>query len=489
MFKYFLSLEWKAFTRSASFRTNLFLKILMAFGVLYFIVVFLGLGAGSYYLLKEMDMDPFNVVNNIMIYYVLIDMLIRFFLQKTPVMNIRPLLTLNLKKNSIVSYSLGKTLFSFFNWIHGFFLLPFSVVLIVEGFNVLGVVGWFFGIAFLLIANNFVNILSANKSWLMYSLGGLIAGLGLLQYYGIFNLGEVTIDFFLLLYNQPWIALLPLVYLVALLISSFKFFRKHLYLDAGLAVRVSQASSENLDWLNQFGTLGTFLKNDIKLLRRNKRAHSTMMVSGMFLLYGLLFFTGTVEMYDAPAWKIFAGLFVSGGFLFTFGQFVPSWDSSYYPLMMSQNIRYRDYLNSKWWLMVIAVLFSTVVSVFYLYWGWQAYAAVVVGAIYNMGINSYLVLWGGSYIRTPIDLTSNKNAFGDKSAFNIKTLLLTIPKLAVPMGLFWVGNHFFGTVQAYLLVAGVGVCGFAFKAKVFTVIERIYKTQKYETLAAYKQKN
>jgi hypothetical protein len=33
--------------------------------------------------------------------------------------------------------------------------------------------------------------------------------------------------------------------------------------------------------------------------------------------------------------------FVSGGFLITFGQFVPSWDSSYYQLMMTQNIPQR----------------------------------------------------------------------------------------------------------------------------------------------------
>ena len=487
MFKYFLSLEWKAFTRSASFRVNLFMKILMAFGILYFIVVFLGLGAGAYFLLEEMGMEPFPVVNNLMIYYVLTDLLMRFFFQKTPVMNIRPLLTLNLKKKSIVGYSLGKTLFSFFNWIHWFLLFPFSIVLITEGFDVLGVVGWFFGIVFLLLGNNFLNILSGNKTWLMYTLGGLLVGLGLLQYYGIFNLGEFTYSFFNFLYTAPWAAVLPLLYLIGLFVITFKFFRSNLYLDAGLAIKVSEASSENLDWLNQFGTLGTFLKNDIKLLRRNKRAHSTLMVSGFFLLYGLLFFTGFAEVYEAPFWRIFAGIFVSGGFLFTFGQFVPSWDSGYYPLMMSQNIRYRDYLNSKWWLMVIATLISVVLSAFYLYWGWEAYAAVVVGGIFNMGINSYLVLWGGSYIRTPVDLTSNKNVFGDKSAFNIKTILLTVPKLVLPMALFAIGNHFFGILEGYLLVAGVGLAGFAFKNKVFKIIERIYKTQKYETLAAYKQ--
>jgi len=71
-------------------------------------------------------------------------------------------------------------------------------------------------------------------------------------------------------------------------------------------------------------------------------------MSFLFIFYGLLFFTNSIEAYNNPAMHVFAGIFVSGGFLFTFGQFVPSWDSAYYPLMMSQNISYRQYLTSKW---------------------------------------------------------------------------------------------------------------------------------------------
>ena len=100
----------------------------------------------------------------------------------------------------------------------------------------------------------------------------------------------------------------------------------------------------------------------------------------VFIVTGLFFFTGSVEMYETPVMWVFAGIFVSGGFLFTFGQYVPSWDSSYYPLMMSQNIQYREYLNSKWYLIIIATLVSTLLSVFYLYFGWHAYLAILVGA-------------------------------------------------------------------------------------------------------------
>src|SRR5690606_19768661 len=150
-----------------------------------------------------------------------------------------------------------------------------------------------------------------------------------------------------------------------------------------------------------------------------------------------------IEAYDNPAMQLFGGIFVSGGFLFTFGQFVPSWDSSYYQLMMSQNIQYREYLSSKWWLIVIATIISTLLASFYLFFGWKVYMLIVVVAIYNIGVNSHLVLFGVAYVKTPIDLTSNKGAFGDKQAFNIKTLLISIPKLLVPMGLYAIGYYIF----------------------------------------------
>jgi len=283
--------------------------------------------------------------------------------------------------------------------------------------------------------------------------------------------------------------LIPVAALIVLIALSFRSFTSDLYLDAGLATKSKDIKTENLDWLNRFGRTATFLKNDIKLIKRNKRAKSTVLVSVLFLFYGLLFFTGAVEAYDGPVWKIFAAIFVTGGFLLSFGQFVPSWDSAYYPLMMSQNIKYKEYLSSKWWLMVIATLISTVLASGYLYFGWDVYLAIIVAAIYNIGVNSHVVLWAGAYVKTPIDLTSNKKAFGDKQAFNTKTLLLSLPKMALPMVLYAIGHYAYSPNAGYALVTIAGIAGFAFKDAVFSKIEKIYKTEKYKTLSAYKQKN
>ncbi len=489
MFKHFIKLEGKSFFRSASFATNLALKIVMGFMAIYFMVIFVAAGVAVFFLLKEeFHLEPLATVNKYLIYYLVGDLVIRYFFQKMPVTNIKPLLNLPIKRDTIVHFSLGKTSISFFNMLHAFFFIPFTVVLLMNGYG-FQVILWHLGIMALIYANNFINVLLNNKDSVFYSLLAIVASLGLAQYYQIFDVTKYTQPFFQGMYSTNFLFLIPILLALVTYYYSFDYFKKNLNLDTGLAKKSDEAKTENFTWLNQFGTLGTFLKNDIKLLKRNKRSRTTVIMSFLFIFYGLLFFTNSIEAYQNPAMQVFAGIFVSGGFLFTFGQFVPSWDSAYYQLMMSQNIQYREYISSKWWLMVIGTLISTIIASFYLYFGWQTYMLIVVGAIYNIGVNSHLVMLGGAFVKTPIDLTMANKAFGDKQAFNIKTMLISIPKLAVPMILYALGYSLFSANIGFLFVALAGVLGFAFRNKVFAMIEKIYKTEKYATIAAYKQKN
>jgi hypothetical protein len=490
MIKLFLSLEWKAFFRSASFKMNLVFKILLGFSALWMIVGFFGMGVGTYYFIdKTLKLDPLTTINNVLLFYLVFDLAFRYFLQKMPIVNIRPLLYLPIKKNKVVAFALNKTIPSFFNILHAFFFIPFSIILILEGHLFINVFGWHIAMLALIYCNNFINVFVNSKDAVFYSIVSLFAVLGGLKYFNIFDIAVFTEPIFQAFYNRPYLALAPVLALVLLYKTAFRYFRKNLYLDAGLAKKVKIVQTEDFAWLNRFGSLSTFLKNDIRLLKRNKRSKTTLLMSGLFIFYGLLFFTGSVEAYKGPFWRIFAGIFVSGGFLFNFGQFVPSWDSAYYPLIMSQNIRYKEYLSSKWYLMVIATIISTILASFYIYFGWQAYAAVVVGAIYNIGVNSHMVLLGGAYIKTPIDLTSNKKAFGDKKSFNAKTLLLTIPKLILPLVIYAIGYFMSGDLLGLILVSFFGLAGFLFKNKVFTMTEKVYKVEKYKTIAAYKQNN
>ena len=72
-----------------------------------------------------------------------------------------------------------------------------------------------------------------------------------------------------------------------------------------------------LKWLDGFGRTSFFLKNDIRLIVRNKRARMAVWMGFAFLFYGLIFM---MDIYSGAVWQVFIGIFVSGGFLFSFGQ-------------------------------------------------------------------------------------------------------------------------------------------------------------------------
>jgi len=486
MIKKFIYLEWKAFIRSASFGKNLTMKIIIGFLMIYFSLIFIGMGVGAFYVLKDMKLEPLVTINKFLIYYFLFDLIIRLLLQSIPVLNIKPLLVLPFKKPTIVHFSLGKTVLSFFNWVHALFFIPFSVVLILNGYDVVGIVFCHLGIMAIIYINNFLNIILSNIDKLFVVFVVIILALAGAQYYKLFDITTFTTPFFQNFYDIEGVFLIPILVLIVLHAFTFKYFKKNLYLDAGLSVKQDIASTENLTWLNQFGTLGTFLKNDIKLIKRNKRSKTTIFMSFLFLFYGLIFFANS---HQPAVMHIFAGIFVSGGFLFVFGQFVPSWDSSYYQLLMTQNVPYRGYITSKWWLIVIATFISTILASFYLFYGWEVYLTIVVGAIYNIGVNSHLVLLGGAFTKTPIDLSNAGGAFGDKKAFNVNAMLLSLPKILLPLALYSIGLYLNNKNLGLGLVAGAGVLGFIFRDKVFSLIEKRYKIEKYSTINAYKQKS
>ena len=96
------------------------------------------------------------------------------------------------------------------------------------------------------------------------------------------------------------------------------------------------------------------------------------------------------------------GVFSTGTFLINFGQFIPAWDSSYYNMLMSQNFKYERYLKSKLTIMAISVVVLFVLGIPYVYFGWKVLAVHFAAMIYNIGVNSHVILYGGTFNRKKI---------------------------------------------------------------------------------------
>ncbi len=486
MFKRFLKLEWKSFFRGSSVGINLAMKIFRIIGICFFILWLAMMSFIAYfYVQEEMKEDPLKIISRFMIIGWLIDLVFKYMIQQIPTQNIKPFLTQNIPKKVVVNYTLIKTFLTPLSWFNSIFIVTFCGILAFNGYGFLGIFTWFIGVSSLFYLNNFINLLFNDKENIAIGVGVLIAGFVALNYYEIVPVLSYSEKFFYNLYDRPYFAVVPLILFFSLWKITFNYIRKSFYLDEGLEAKKEIGKTENIAFLNKYGAIGTFINNDIKMLKRNKVTKGVLIGSFMFIFYGLLMFSN--DIYRTPTMMMFMGLFVTGGFQFTFGQRVPAFDSAYYPLMMTLNVPYKEYLKGKWWLMNIVTAISIVIALFYAYFGWNVYFAFFAAGLYNIGVNSQFTLWSGAYNKNLIDLNSKEKRFGQKNTITFKAFILMIPKMLLPMAVYGLMNYFFGISVAVISVGILGLLGFIFREKIFDIIITKYKTEKYSTLEAFKK--
>ncbi len=488
MFLQFLRLEIKSFFRGSSLGINLAMKIFRFIGILYFMVCLVGGAFGAFfYIQEEMHRDPLQVVSRFLLAAWAVDLIAKYIWQEMPTQNIKPFLTLNISKKTLVNYLLAKTFLSFFSWLNSLFFITFCIIALFNGHTVAGVLGWFIGVSLLFYLNNFINILFNGKETIVVAVGCVFALVAGLAYYQVVPVLDYSGRLFYNFYERPYFAVVSLMLFAGLWKICFSHIRNVFYLDQGLEMKKEVGKTENIAFLNKYGAIGTFINNDIKMMKRNKVTKGIIWGSFLFLFYGMLMFTSPI--YKTPAMTMFMGLFVTGGFQFLFGQRVPAFDSSYYPLMMTLNVPYKEYLKAKWWLMNIVTAASVVLALCYAYFGWEMYLTFLAAGIYNIGVNSQFTLWSGAYNKMQIDLNSKEKRFGQKNSFNLKALLLLIPKMFLPMAVFALVQHFSGITAGVISIAIMGLAGFLIREKIFDIIVKTYKVEKYSTLEAFKNKD
>ncbi len=488
----FMNLEWKQFFRSSYWQKGIGIKILIGFLALYFAVNFLILGFALYFILEDTypDVNPLTKVNQFLFYWFLGDLLFRFFLQKLPVMSVKPLLILPIKKRKIVNYVLMKSVVSFFNFLPLFAVIPFGFVLMSKGNPTSMVLTWMFAMFIITLIINFLNFLIESKSaetelsfLPIIAFSALLYGLNYFEIVSLSHWVSVAINTII---QNPYLLVVPILILVGVYALNYQLLMKKLSLDDSLKAKQTVVSASNLEWTSRFGQIAPFLKLDLRLIWRNKRTRSSVFMIVFGILYGLIFYPNPT--YAKMEWfYIFIGIFTTGIFIINFGQFIPAWDSGYYKLLMSQNIRYKEYLKSKYFLMTSSAIILFVLTIPYVYFGWKILLANFVAMLYNIGVNTYVLLYAGSYNRKSIDLTK-------KAAFNYQGTgavqwIVGIPLLLIPMGLFAVIWYFSSFEIALAVLALMGLMGIILHQKTMKIIVKKYIKSKHQMITAFEQKN
>ncbi len=490
MIKHIISFEWKQFFRSSHWQKSIAINVLMVFLALFLIAMFLGIGFGLYPLLKKEfpDSDPLLLVNGFLFYWFLSDLFLRFFMQKLPVMDVKPLLILPLGKSKILHYILVKSMTSFFNMLPFFTVLPFAGLLLNNGYENATVLTWIGCMLIFTFIINFFNFIIETKSaeTELSFLPIIVLGSGLfaVNYFEIISFSSLIANAISSIIEQPFLLLVPLGILIALYSANYSILKKKLVVDGSLKQSVQIANSTEMAWTRRFGAIAPFLQLDLKLLWRNKRPRSTVFILIIGLLYGLVFYPNPTYQNMMPMF-VFVGIFVTGIFMINFGQFIPAWDSGYYKLLMSQNVKYVEYLNSKFSLMVMSAVMMFILSIPYVYFGWEILLIHFAAMVYNIGVNAYVLLYAGSFNKKRIDLT--QRAVFNYQGTGAVQWILGFPLLLFPIIFFYIPYKFIGFEAGIATLIILGGIGILFHQKLMAIITKRYLNSKYKMIHAFEQ--
>ena len=437
----FLLHELKAFWRSKNTGKSMAIRIVMYLLVFYLLVNVLVLGFFlDAILIKAFPNEDLTVsFCGIILIYFLFDLLMRLQLQELPTLRVQPYLQLPVKRNSLVRYLAFTVIFSVFNLWPFILFVPFVTKIIATDSGHMAAFAFIASIAGFTVLNNYLAIYLKRKSnlngWIFLGALAVLILIGLADFsLHLFSIRKISFSFFAALINHPALALIPVALGALMYWLNFYYLKQNLYLEElGSRKASSYKSSTEYPLLTRFGSVGDLVGNEIKLILRNKRSRSALIMGLFFMFYGLIFYTKP-GLTGADSFKVFVGMFMTGIFIISYGQFMFSWQASHFDGLLVGNISLNDFLKAKYLLFTLVSTMFFMLTTPYVYFGWRTLLIHFIMYLWNIGVNTTLVLFFANRNYKRIDLSRG-------AAFNWEGVsgnqwILSLPLITAPYVLY-----------------------------------------------------
>ncbi len=487
-----LSHGWKKFTRSSAFSKEAATSVFMGIIVVMMVGYSLALGFGLNYIITEglNQSDSFTFLNKLLLYYFVVEFVMRYMIQSAPVLDIQPYLHLPIKRSRIMNFLLVKSLAHVLNFSVLLLFAPFAFMVVAGKFGTAGAWNWLLFIWTFSLCLHYIVILFKKKLddgfWSILIFIVLFSSLAAADYYQWFRLSDVSALIFSAAASQVLLLLVIVGILIALYVTNFNFFLQGVYPEENQLNKNVSRSTQDFSFLQKIsGGLGNWINLELKLILRNKRPRSVSFLSLMFLFYGLFFYTQDKYTSGGSGFPIFIAIFVTGGFMISYGQLLYSWQSVHFDFTLTRPVSLRQYIESKYWLMVVTTTFAFLLSIPYAYFGWHLVFNHAMAALFNIGVNSYIILnlalWGPKKIDLSKGGTMNYEGIGAAQ------WVMSIPLILSPY-IFYLPFKIFGYSDLGLLAIGiVGLCGILLRPYFLNLTSKRLEQLKYSMAEGFRK--
>ncbi|MBM3401205.1 MAG: hypothetical protein FJY21_02630 [Bacteroidetes bacterium] len=435
----FLIHQSKAFWRSKNTGKSVTIRIVMAILILYILLNVVVVAFFLDEILKKTNpsQDILYSFNGYIIYYFLMDLLLRFQMQELPTLSVRPYLHLRIKKHQLINYLSLTSLWTTFNITPVLLSLPLLIKIVLPQQGPAQFWGLLLSIIGVTLSNHFFSLwikrkVNLNAVWMLIFLGTLLLFVSLDFYFKLFSISTLSAELFTFVVASPLFSFLFLFIAFLVYFLNYRYLKSNLYLEELHTADSSHKSSTEIPYLNRFGKAGDLAGNELKLILRNKRPRSVITMSLMFMFYGLIFYTNPT--FSGYAGIVFCGMFMTGIFIINYGQFMFSWQSAHFDGILVSKVNAVDFFKSKFLLFTLFSSLCFILTIPYVYFGWKVLIVHFVMFIWNLGVNTLLVLYFANQNYRRIDLS--KGATFNWEGVGASQWILSIPLLLAPFILY-----------------------------------------------------
>lgn len=493
MISTFIKHELKAFWRSKNTGKTIAVRVIMGLLLLYLLCIVLYLGFNMQKMLEAIFRREDVVVSfsGVLLIYFLFDLFTRLQFQELPTLRVQPYLQLPIKRNSVVRYLAFTSLLSVFNLWPIILFFPFIFQVIAVDSGTLSVICFIFSILGLMVFNNNFALYLKRKSningWIFLITAAVLILIGLGDFlWHLYSIRNISYLFFGSLLTHPALALVPVALGLIMYYLNFLYLKDNLYLEELGSRKASKyKSSTEYPFLSRFGSIGDLAANELKLIFRNKRPRSALIMGLFFMFYGLIFYTNPA--YKNMEWfKVFVGMFMTGIFIINYGQFMFSWQAAHFDGILVSKVKFSDFLKAKYLLFTIVSTFYFLLTTAYVYFGWKTLLVHFIMYIWNIGVNTTLVLFFANRNYKRIDLS--KGAAFNWEGVSGNQWILSLPLMLMPFVIWTPFSLFHHDEIGLAILAIVGAVFILTRSFWIKQLEADFYTKRYTIAEGFRNK-
>lgn len=431
--------------------------------------------------------NPVGFVNANLLYFFVAEFLSRFLLQKLPVIELEKFLHLPLKRSSIVHFLLGKSVISSFSLIALICFGPFSFMVL----DMPASLSWLMVILLLSFSMHWVVL------WYKQQFGDNLAGTVFVfllafaafgtNYYGYFNVGNLAAPFFNWAMNSyiPVLIMLGGCFLCYRL--AFHFYIRHSYVEELTDKTNLRLITGPVNFLSRFGLAGEIADLEWRLILRHKKSRTYLLVTFLFLFYGLLLYTdpALIKEEGFSYMYIFVGAFITASFMAQYGQLFLSWNSAAFDFYLTKFEGIRALIKGKYLLFLIISTICFLLTVPYVYFGWDVLLVHTATFLFNIGVSIHTIVYISLWKPQPVDL--NKGGLFNYEGMGIAQFLIAIPLLILPYVVFLPFAFLYGDYFGLAILAGTGILGLVFYERLVNINVNKLNKNRHQISAAFRQ--